>query len=154
MPQGNHSWSHLNFAQISAEEMAVEITKTQEIIHRITGRVPPSFRLPFGTYAPESLQVIARLGLKAIQWDVVTGDPDPNILAEDIVRVVTTKARNGSIVIMHMNGRGWHTAEALPAIIDILSEQGFRFVTISQLLEGSTGGPTSPGRKRSSLRDY
>jgi peptidoglycan/xylan/chitin deacetylase (PgdA/CDA1 family) len=139
---GNHSWSHLNFAELPTEEITAEITKTQEILVRVTGRVPTLFRLPGGTYGPGALEVIAGLGLRAIQWDVVTGDPNPNVLAEDIVRAVTTRAQNGSIVIMHMNGRGWHTAEALPAIIDELSRQGFRFVTISELLDGSTGGAT------------
>jgi hypothetical protein len=32
-----------------------------------------------------------------------------------------------------MNGRDWHTAEALPTIIEQLREQGFRFVAVSQL---------------------
>jgi peptidoglycan/xylan/chitin deacetylase (PgdA/CDA1 family) len=35
---------------------------------------------------------------------------------------------------MHMNGRGWHTAEALPAVIQRLRDQGYTFVTVSQLL--------------------
>jgi len=132
---GNHSWSHPDLANLSAEETAAEITKTQQIIYRVAGRVPTLFRLPFGTYRPESLQVIARFGLIVIQWDVVSGDPDPNILAGDIVQAVITQATNGSIVIMHMNGRGWHTAEALPIIIDELSRRGFRFVTVSELLD-------------------
>ena len=73
---GNHYWSHLDFAQISPEEMAAEITKAQEIMFRLIGRQPTLFRLPFGTYSEESLQVIAAHGLKTIQWDVVTGDPE------------------------------------------------------------------------------
>jgi len=36
---------------------------------------------------------------------------------------------------MHVNGRGWHTAEALPAVIETLRAQGFSLVTLSQLLE-------------------
>jgi hypothetical protein len=40
---------------------------------------------------------------------------------------------------MHMNTRGWHTAEALPAIIAELSKQGFRFVTVTELLTGGSG---------------
>jgi peptidoglycan/xylan/chitin deacetylase (PgdA/CDA1 family) len=47
-------------------------------------------------------------------------------------------ARNGSIVVMHINGRGWHTAEALPAIISRLRERGFTFVTVSEMLENKS----------------
>ena len=131
---GNHSWSHPNFAEISPAEMSAEILRTQDIMHELTGRQTGLFRLPFGTYTEEALAVIAEHGLRTIQWDVVSGDPDPNISADDIVRAVTSQARNGSIVIMHMNTRGWNTAEALPRLIDGLAARGFEFVTVSELL--------------------
>jgi len=137
---GNHSWGHLDFAVIPAAEMAAEITKTQEMMYGLTGRQPTLFRLPFGTFTDEALGVIAQYGLRPIQWEVVTGDPDPNIDADDIVRVVLEKTQNGSIIIMHMNTRGWHTAEALPAVISELKGRGFQFVTVSQLLEGAAEG--------------
>jgi len=35
---------------------------------------------------------------------------------------------------MHMNGRGRHTAEALPAIIDELRRRGFTLVTVGELI--------------------
>jgi len=139
---GNHSYSHPNFAAISPEVMVEEITKTQEIIYELTGKRPTLFRLPFGTYTQEALDVIAGQGLRIIQWDVVTGDPDPNISADDIIRAVETQARNGSIVIMHMNERGWHTAEALPTVIAKLKEKKYQLVTVSELLAASEGeGP-------------
>lgn len=131
---GNHSWSHLDFAEIDVATMEDEILLTQEIMHDLVGRQPTLFRLPFGTYTDEALDVIAQHGLLTIQWDVVTGDPDPNISAASIVQTVTREAQNGSIVIMHMNTRGWHTAEALPDLIDGLRQQGFRLVTVSQIL--------------------
>jgi peptidoglycan/xylan/chitin deacetylase (PgdA/CDA1 family) len=47
---------------------------------------------------------------------------------------------------MHMNGRGWHTAEALPVIIKQLRARGYTFVTLSQLL-GLAPPPTPVARK-------
>jgi len=131
---GNHSWGHPDFSVISPAQMAAEITRTQAIIRRVAGREPTLFRFPFGTYNDEALLVVAAHGLQAIQWDVVTGDPDPNVSAEAMTRQVLRQAQNGSIVIMHINGRGWHTAEALPAIIAGLRQRGFNLVTVSQLL--------------------
>jgi peptidoglycan/xylan/chitin deacetylase (PgdA/CDA1 family) len=77
---------------------------------------------------------VAALGLQLIQWDVVTGDPAPNVSARAIVRTILSHAQNGSIVIMHMNGRGWHTAAALPVVIAQLRARGYSLVTISGLL--------------------
>jgi hypothetical protein len=34
-----------------------------------------------------------------------------------------------------MNGRGRHTAEALPAVIRQLGKAGYRFVTVGELLD-------------------
>ncbi len=73
-------------------------------------------------------------GLLAIQWDVSTGDPAPSQSAAAIVRAMTRNARPGSIIIGHANGRGWHTAEALPIAIPALKAQGYEFVTVSELL--------------------
>jgi peptidoglycan/xylan/chitin deacetylase (PgdA/CDA1 family) len=36
---------------------------------------------------------------------------------------------------MHMNGRGWRTAEALPAIIAALHQRGDEFTTVGNLIE-------------------
>lgn len=131
---GNHSWSHPDFADLDPETMRNEIQWTQTIVQDLTSDQGVLFRLPFGTYSQEALDVIAAQGLYTIQWDVVTGDPDPNVSAEAIVETVTREAQNGSIVIMHMNTRGWHTAEALPQLIDQLREDGYKLVTVSQLL--------------------
>jgi peptidoglycan/xylan/chitin deacetylase (PgdA/CDA1 family) len=130
---GNHSWSHANFARISPEEMGSEILRTQDIMYKLTGQQPTLFRFPYDAYTDEALAVVGQHGLRAVRWDVVTGDADPLISARDIVNTVTTQAKNGSIVIMHMNSRGWHTAEALPAVIGQLRDRGYTFVTVSRL---------------------
>ena len=77
---------------------------------------------------------MAEAGLVPVQWNVETGDPDRNVSAKDILGVVRRQTRNGSIIIMHANGRGWHTAEALPGIVDWLHEQGYEIVTVGELL--------------------
>jgi peptidoglycan/xylan/chitin deacetylase (PgdA/CDA1 family) len=131
---GNHSWSHLDFTQLSPEEMSREILRTQDIMVQLTGRQATLFRFPFDTYTDDALAVVGQHGLRAIQADVITGDADPRISTRDIVNTTTAKAQNGSIIIMHMNTHGWHTAEALPPLIQRLRDQGYTFVTVSQLL--------------------
>jgi peptidoglycan/xylan/chitin deacetylase (PgdA/CDA1 family) len=138
---GNHAWSHPDFTQLTLEEMSAEIQRTQQIMQSFTGRQPTLFRFPFDTYTDEAVAVVGQHGLRVISGDVVSGDPDPNMTAQTLVDQVTTQAKNGSIVIMHMNTRGWRTAEALPIIIKQLHEDGYSFVTVSQLLQS---GPVTP----------
>lgn len=132
---GNHSWSHKDFSAISPEEMVNEIVQTQQYMYKLLQYQTRLFRLPYGTYNEDALRVIAEQGLYAIQWDDVSGDPDPNIDAQRMIPWVLQQVQPGSIVIMHANGRGWHTAEALPAIIQSIREQGYELVTVSDLLK-------------------
>jgi len=131
---GNHSWSHPDLPGLSEEIISKEILKTQNLLYQLTGRQARLFRLPAGLYDDLTLSVIAWHGLYTIQWDVETGDPDPTIDAERMNWAVRERVQNGSIIIMHANGRGWHTAEALPEMIEYLRGQGYTLVTVSQLV--------------------
>ena len=131
---GNHSWSHADFTQLNEEAIGQEIEMTEDMLFQLTGRHSRLFRLPSGLYNEHTLPIIAQHGLYTIQWDSVTGDPDPNFDAATILAEVQRTVRDGSIIIMHGNGRGWHTAEALPLIIDYLHDRGYTLVTVSQLI--------------------
>src|SRR6266508_1597849 len=131
---GNHSWSHPDLPGLSEELISKEILKTQNLLYQLTGRQAKLFRLPSGLYDDLTLSVIAWNGLYTIQWDVETGDPDPTIYAERMNWAVRERVQNGSIIIMHANGRGLHTAEALPEMIEYLQSQGYTLVSVSHIL--------------------
>ena len=131
---GNHSWSHPDFTKLNEEEISQEIEKTEDMLFQLTGRHSRLFRLPFGLYNEQTLPVIARHGMYTIQWDSVSGDPDPNFDSATILAEVQRTVKDGSIIIMHANGRGWHTAEALPLVIDYLRSKGYTLVIVSQLI--------------------
>ena len=159
---GNHTWSHANLRLVSGQQLDEQILWTQtqyELLREELARrarqqgidekeiapipaVPLTFRFPYGTCSPEALAAVANAGLSAIQWDVVSGDPDQHQTAARIVETVVQQTKPGSIVIFHANGRGYETAEALPRIVSTLRERGFNFVTVSELLNlaSQTGG--------------
>ncbi len=157
---GNHGWTHGNLRVIKGEEARDQILWTQaeyEVLRQdlyarsctlLAGlqeweRIPAwprVFRFPYGACDQESLELTAHFGLPAIQWTLVTGDPDKGRSAAAIARTVRDGARHhrGAIVVAHANGHGWHTAEALPVFVPQLVEQGYRFVTLSELLSAGT----------------
>jgi peptidoglycan/xylan/chitin deacetylase (PgdA/CDA1 family) len=47
-----------------------------------------------------------------------------------LVAQTMERTRPGDILIFHVNGRGWHTAEALPRIVDGLAARGYTFVAL------------------------
>jgi peptidoglycan/xylan/chitin deacetylase (PgdA/CDA1 family) len=92
------------------------------------------FRFPYGACNPEALQILADLGVPAIQWSIVSGDPDIHQTANGITRTVLKQLRPGSIVIFHANGRGHGTSQALPVLVNRLRQLGYETVTVSELL--------------------
>jgi hypothetical protein len=74
------------------------------------------------------------LGLPAIQWNIVSGDPSKGRSAAAIAETVLRSARPGSIIVFHANGRGHGTADSLPMFAPRLGKAGFDFMTVSELL--------------------
>ncbi len=133
---GNHSYLHPHMTKITPAQMRVELQKTQDIMYRLTGKQGVWFRPPYGESNPTLVATAARMGLHTLTWNIETGDPDRHCTAPRIIRAVLDRAKPGSIIIMHVNGRGWHSAEALPTLIRTLRRRGYTFVTASQLLAG------------------
>jgi peptidoglycan/xylan/chitin deacetylase (PgdA/CDA1 family) len=131
---GNHSYSHPHMTDLSEEQVRGEIEKTQDILFSLTGRHARFFRPPYGEYDSLLVHRSKQLGLTTVDYSLPSGDPDTTITKDRMVQYVASMARGGSIVIMHVNRRGWHTAEALPEIINYLKTRGFEFVTVSELV--------------------
>jgi peptidoglycan/xylan/chitin deacetylase (PgdA/CDA1 family) len=83
--------------------------------------------------------VAHNIGFTTVMYDLASGDPDTTISLERLIRYVVTSSRNGSIIVMHVNGRGWHTSEALPYIIQALRAKGFIFLKVSELIKAQNG---------------
>jgi peptidoglycan/xylan/chitin deacetylase (PgdA/CDA1 family) len=149
---GNHAEAHRNLRLLEGKRLRDEVAGPQHAYATIRARLAKSqcasahadamqsiaprltlFRFPYGACNERALREVHDQGLRAIQWDVSTGDPTPQQSVADIVRAMG-HARPGSIILNHANGRGWHTAAALPIAVAKLRQQGFEFVTVSELL--------------------
>ena len=131
---GNHSFLHPHLPLLPDDRVGEELEWTQLVMHSLCGRQALLFRAPYVEIDERVLRLAAGMGLTAVQGDVASGDPDSQIDRDRLFRSVVGRVRNGSIVIMHMNGRGRYTAEALPAIIAELRRRGFELVTAGELI--------------------
>ncbi len=132
-----HSYFHPHMMEKPDDRDIREFSRTQTVIRKVTGKTPRYFRPPYGEVDARVARLAARVGLITIQYDIASGDPDPNLSSRAIVRGVLTQAKGGSIVVFHMNKNGVHTAEALPEIIEGLRKKGFALVTVGELLKGA-----------------
>jgi peptidoglycan/xylan/chitin deacetylase (PgdA/CDA1 family) len=131
---GNHSYLHPHMVREPDERLQQELKWTQNILFTLTGRQATLFRAPYGEIDERLVRFTAEAGLTTVQYDLASGDPDVRASKKKLIEYVTRNARNGSIVVMHINRRGWHTAEALPEIIARLRRRGYEFVTVGRLL--------------------
>ena len=126
---GNHSYSHKWLNRLSKDEFILEINNTQNEVKRITGYTPEIFRPTYGGYSDK---LKSYTGLTFVLWDVDSNDWKVKN-ADKIYDNITKNAFDGSIVLMHDNHR--YAAESLDKVIKKLKEEGYSFVTVSELLE-------------------
>ena len=131
---GNHSYSHPHCTSLSDDSIRHELERTESLLKHITGTSPKIFRPPYGETDQRIEYIARRIGLTTVMFDLASGDPDSTISQERLFHYVVTSARNGSIIVMHVNGRGLHTSEVLPEIIQALRARGFIFSKVSELL--------------------
>jgi peptidoglycan/xylan/chitin deacetylase (PgdA/CDA1 family) len=134
---GNHSFTHPDLTARSDKDLHSEIHETQEIMYSVTGKRGRLFRAPYGKIDGRVAAAAARIGLRSIQWDVSAEDFRDTASAGSIAARVLGGVRNGSIIIMHINGRSGPVNEALGDIIRELKRRKFVFVTVSSLLRTS-----------------
>lgn len=128
----NHSWDHPNTMNtFKPAHVAEQVERATATIFEATGRPPQFFRFPAGKYNQAGLKAAEAMGYHVVHWRWASGDPDKRESADALVNRVAEKVQPGDIMIFHINGRGWHTGEALPRIVDELTMQGYRFVLVS-----------------------
>ena len=133
---GNHSFLHPHLPGLPDNRVVEELGWTQLVMQSLAGRQAFLFRAPYVDIDERVVQLAAEMGLTAVQGDLASGDPDPRADRDRLFNSVVGRAQNGSIIIMHMNGRGRHTAEALPDIIAELRRRGHQLVTVGELIRG------------------
>lgn len=137
---GNHTYTHPHLPKVASDGRVFdELMKTQREIYDLTGRLPEYMRPPYGEVDGRVSYWAAQAGLTTVEYDLASGDPDLKHGTKDrLVAWVLLKARPGSIIVMHMNHKNFHTAEALPDIIKGLRQKGFELVTVGTLLHDGT----------------
>ena len=140
----NHSFSHPDFTKLTAAQMKSELDRTDTVIRNLTGKsTKPLFRAPFGAVNNAVLAGVGAAGYThTIQWNIDTVDWK-GVSATQITNKVMNNIKPGSIVLMHTGAGAPGTPVALPDMITKLKAQGYKFVTVSQLLNLPTAPPAS-----------
>jgi peptidoglycan-N-acetylglucosamine deacetylase len=130
----NHTWHHW-YHRLSPNVAAKEINDTEDIIYKVTGVRTNLFRPPGGVLGNGPAAYARSKKYSVIMWSADSNDykrPAPSRLVGNVMRF----SKPGGIVLMH-DGGGVRdsTVKALPDMIQKFKQQGYRFVTIPEMLE-------------------
>ncbi len=132
---GNHSYYHKNMAFMSSNDVARDIEKNDALIRAAGYKGPLLFRAPYNAKfvtLPYYLMTKQRLD---ISRDVIPAEgysKTPQQIADDVVGQV----KPGSIILMHpMYAHTASSRKAITPLVERLKKQGYRFVTVSELIK-------------------
>ena len=124
---GNHSWDHPVLTKLSLEKAKKQINDTTEALKKASGQDVHVMRPPYGAI---NGAIQAAVDQSFILWDIDTLDWKNRNTASIMKEV--RKAQPGSIILMHDIHQT--TIDALPLILQYLTEQGFEMVTVDELM--------------------
>jgi poly-beta-1,6 N-acetyl-D-glucosamine synthase len=152
---GNHSFTHPNLGECSPARTRLELVATQRSIESILGRSTRLFRPPYNADAePTSaeevkpIEIASDLGYLTVgeyldpqDWELREETPDGHArdrTAADIAVAVIDEVHSGhgNTILLHDGGGDRsRTAAAMRLFVTRLRAEGFRFVTVSELLQ-------------------
>jgi peptidoglycan/xylan/chitin deacetylase (PgdA/CDA1 family) len=128
----SHSYTHRFINKLRHEEFENELDKAEKLIMNHAPK-PTLFRPPGGGYNDRLVLEMKQKGYTTILWTIDPRDWD-NKGAEAIAATVVNKVSPGAIVLLHEGDCAAATPAAVGKIIDILQEQGYKFVPVGELL--------------------
>jgi len=145
---GNHTYTHPHLSICSVKKTRKEIADCAKAIADAT----PSrndkgiglFRCPFGARRPATLKTVREAGLVPIQWDVTCFDWKKTT-AERVAGHAQRQMHGGGVILLHDGGDKSmgidraHTVQATRTILQRYTREGFRFVTVSEMIAASDG---------------
>lgn len=127
----NHGYEHVHVATAGPDLIKRLIEDNRKLLYSITGRETRLFAPPYGEVNQSIVRAAAEVGHFTTMWDIDTIDwqrPAPNVITSRIL----DRVRPGSIVLMHPTEP---TIQALDEILIRLTSEGYRVVTVSELIE-------------------
>lgn len=127
----NHSRSHSRMGDMVADKIRMEVNFTSHVIRQISGRAPQFFRAPFLETSDVMYETINLTFIGGLGAD----DTNPALDAAARSNAVLSKVKDGDIIRLHDSEGNDATVDALKTIIPELKQQGYTFVTVSELFK-------------------
>ena len=125
----NHSYTHSDMTTMDWSSIQNEVNQTNSLIQQYTGQTPKFFRPP---YISVNNTMYSAIDMAFVQG-TMHNDWDGSSSSSQIANSVISGVADGQIILLHDFQGNSATVNALPTIIENLQNQGYQFVTMSEL---------------------
>ena len=148
---GNHTYTHPRMGTLSDAQIQRQISLTQRAVVGATGVAPTVYRPPYSGapgFLPESeldaAQVATQDGLLLVLSSRSARDFDPEVTTEELLAESLPALGTSAIITLHDGGGDrTRTVEVLDQLIPALKDNGYQFVTASEIAGMSPGAAPS-----------
>jgi peptidoglycan-N-acetylmuramic acid deacetylase len=130
----NHTYTHKNVTDMSAQDIQNELTKLEQAYTDLTKKTMSKyFRPPEGTFDQDSLKVVYDQGYRTVFWSFAYADWDNNkqMSPQEAKKKIMDNLHNGEIMLLHPTSAT--NAMILSDVISELKVLGYRFGTLDEL---------------------
>jgi peptidoglycan/xylan/chitin deacetylase (PgdA/CDA1 family) len=139
---GNHTYDHRVLLYYKLEEIEREIKNNEGIIRKVTGKTTRYFRPPKAWLTAQEKKKIEELGYRVVLWSLNSKDW---VTFDDkyIVKFIVRHVKPGDIILFHDSGGVFsteggdrhETVKSIPLLVEALIKNGYKFVTLTELLD-------------------
>lgn len=134
---GNHSYDHSRLSSLGESGVREQIALCEEAIASVGECRPHLLRPPEGRMSQTVRQLSRELDYRIILWDIDTRDW-AHTPPEKICQNILDNVQAGDIILMHdYIGHDSPTPAALRLVLPELLARGYRFVSVSELIDGT-----------------
>jgi peptidoglycan/xylan/chitin deacetylase (PgdA/CDA1 family) len=151
---GNHTFTHPLLIFKSEAQTRAQLNDCRRALTDAIGEHSRLFRPPFGGRRPATLRIARELGLDTVMWNVTGYDwtaPPASVIEKKVARQLHTGG--GDVVLLHDGGHRAmgadraHTVIATDNLIRQYKEQGYEFVTVSEMMKAARDEPAAVGHQ-------
>jgi len=132
---GNHTFNHAKGTITDIGKINRELSKTDDLISKYSGKPVEYFRPPFGFENWRFLTEAELLDYTVVLWSLDVADWNRSRTKKDITSKILKLTKNGSIILLHDGGLSREAViDSLPVVIKELKKKGYKFVTIDEMI--------------------
>ncbi|WP_066150286.1 polysaccharide deacetylase family sporulation protein PdaB [Anoxybacillus sp. P3H1B] len=131
---GSMGYNYIDYTQLEDAQIRQDLMKAKKVFDTLGLKKVTLLRPPSGQFNTKVLKIADSLGYSVVHWSIDSKDwLNPGV--NHIVKNVVHDMKAGDIILLHASDSAKQTPQALPQIVEALKKNGYRNVSISELIE-------------------